>query len=156
MDATWNEHLDTIQESLRQFKPEVALASCFVALILLSFFTQRHRIFLVTTILGVGMSAVFLVTGHLDTIPLFGGMLRHDGLSVWLRLLIDCAAIFTCLLSTKALKKSSAYFTILSAVVLGAHILAMSNHFVMIFMALELVSIGSYALAGFLFSRPAS
>jgi NADH-quinone oxidoreductase subunit N len=50
----------------------------------------------------------------------------------------------------------SEYYSVILAVLLGAHLLAMSMNLIMVFISLELVSIGSYILAGVSFSKKAS
>ena len=47
----------------------------------------------------------------------------------------------------------SEYYALLLAIVLGAHILVMSTNLIMVFISIELISISSYVLAGFSFSR---
>lgn len=50
-------------------------------------------------------------------------------------------------------RRLSEYFALLLSVVLGAHLLVMSINFLMIFISLEMISLGSYVLAGFSFSK---
>ena len=50
----------------------------------------------------------------------------------------------------------SEYYALILAVVLGSHLLVMSMNLIMVFLSLELISISSYVLAGFSFSRKGS
>ncbi len=82
-------------------------------------------------------------------------MLRHDGFSTYLKILIDVAGIFTVLMTWRNQKQQhlSEYYALVITVVLGAHLLVMSINFVTVFISLELISISSYVLTGFSFSR---
>ena len=82
-------------------------------------------------------------------------MLRHDSFSAYLKILIDIAGILTVLMTWRNPKQQhlSEYYALVITVVLGAHLLVMSNNFVTVFISLELISISSYVLTGFSFSR---
>ncbi len=158
MGANWNERLDAIQGSLIYFLPELALVVLFVALIIASFVTQKQRTLLMITAAGHLVSLVLgLVQDLSDHVILFDGMLRHDGLATWLKVLVDAGVVFTCLLTTaRPQVRPGEYFAVLTGVAIGAHLLVMCNNFLMIFIALEVVSIGSYVLAGFAFNKQGS
>jgi NADH-quinone oxidoreductase subunit N len=71
--------------------------------------------------------------------------------------MIDIAAILTCLLSFEKRKSLAAeYFAFLLAATLGAHLLVMTSHFAVVFISLELISISSYILAGYSFTKAGS
>ena len=82
-------------------------------------------------------------------------MLRSDSFSAYLKILIDVGGIFTVLMTWRNQKQEhlSEYYALVITVVLGAHLLVMSTNFVTVFIALELISISSYVLTGFSFSR---
>ena len=82
-------------------------------------------------------------------------MLRNDDFSAYLKILIDAASILTVLMTWRNKKqlRLSEYYALLMGAVLGAHLLVMSMNLVTIFISLELISIASYVLAGFSFSK---
>jgi hypothetical protein len=68
-----------------------------------------------------------------------------------LELLFDLACVFTVLMTWRRQNEQlrlSEYYAVILAVLLGAHLLAMSLNLLMVFISLELISIGSYILAG--------
>ena len=96
------------------------------------------------------------LSGRLQTpTDLFNNMLRSDSFSAYLKILIDIGGIFTVVMTWRNQKQEqlSEYYALVITVVLGAHLLVMSMNFVTIFIALELISISSYVLTGFSFSR---
>ena len=74
----------------------------------------------------------------------------------YLKILIDVVRIFTVLMTWRNQNEQlrlSEYYAVVLAVLLGAHLLVMSMNLVTVFISLELISIGSYILTGFSFSR---
>lgn len=85
-------------------------------------------------------------------IKLFNGTLKVDSFSSYLKLLCDIGAILTLLMSFQkdVIKDHHAeYATLITAILLGAHLLLMSTNYVILFLGLEMISLSSYALAAF-------
>ncbi|MBA4055272.1 MAG: NADH-quinone oxidoreductase subunit N [Marivirga sp.] len=83
-------------------------------------------------------------------------MLRSDDFSAYMKMIFDAAGIMTVLMTWRRQKKQthlSEYYALLLAIVLGAHLLVMSMNLIMVFVSLELISISSYVLTGFSFSK---
>ncbi|HYC84829.1 MAG TPA: NADH-quinone oxidoreductase subunit N, partial [Chryseosolibacter sp.] len=90
---------------------------------------------------------------------LFGNMVSNHGFSDFLKLLVDFSAILTCIMAfdrSQIFRHRNEFVFLLVTVVLGAHLLLMSNHLLMIFLSMEVVSIGSYILVAFSFDKFAS
>jgi NADH-quinone oxidoreductase subunit N len=89
-----------------------------------------------------------------EPVNLFAGMLRTDGFSAYLKLLIDLSGIFTALMTWRntKIRHLPEYYALIITVGLGAHLLVMSTNLVMVFISLELISISSYVLTAFSFS----
>lgn len=88
---------------------------------------------------------------------LFGEFIRSDQYSAYFKILIDIGAILTVLMSLRSKeiseKFNAEFYTLLLAAVLGAHLLVMSSNLIMVFISLELLSISSYVLAGYSFTK---
>ncbi|MBP7690387.1 MAG: NADH-quinone oxidoreductase subunit N [Anaerolineales bacterium] len=102
---------------------------------------------------GLVLSVALLVT--LPTVNgqmIFGGMLRNDLTAFIFRMLFLFAGALTALISVDAptLGRAGEYYVILIAAVLGMGLMAASADLIMLYLAIELTSIGLYALAGFL------
>ena len=128
------------------------IAAGFLKLKNISFYTiMAAAIFIstcVATLVGAGP-----VTG------LFQNMLVLDGFSVYMKVLLNLGAIFTCILSLhheNTRRYPTEFAALLITLVLGGHFLLMSANLLMVFISLEIVSISSYVLAGFAFSRKGS
>lgn len=155
MVQQWNEQLDNISGSFRHFIPEIILVSFFLLLLLLALFKTNKNILLACGVLGFAASTVSLFYDgiQIQTI-IFTGLLKVDGLATYLKILMGISGILTCLMSFyKPKEHTSEYFAMLFAVVLGGYLLVMSTHFLMIFLSLELISISSYVLAGYSFTK---
>lgn len=112
------------------------------------------------TLLGLGISTVLLLpmwqvaNPNAFAITLGGqGSFTADPLSVVFRAFILLSAAFTVLMSMRYIRQSSLttaeFYVLLLAATLGAMLLAGSSEMVMIFIALEMLSIASYLLSGY-------
>lgn len=86
---------------------------------------------------------------------LWGGMIRHDMVTLVFRVMFLVALIITSLISmdVKGLQRSE-YYALLVSATIGFSLMAAGSDLIMIYVALETASISSYALAGF-FTRSA-
>lgn len=154
-----NEQLSGITESVAFVIPELILSLGILVLLLTGLFLKKANLFRVITIGLVAASAIFTArTGFQLKLVLFNGMLQRDGFGQFLMLLVDVSVVLTCLISGKEEEKRQwpEYFALLLSVALGSHLLLMSTNFIMVFLSLELVSISSYVLAGYAFSKQGS
>src|SRR5687767_9586825 len=151
----WNDQLNIIGESLPFILPELILALTILFLLTAGLFKPGSSLLLICTIVGFIASLVVTSGQPLDTtIPLFNGMLKLDGLSGYLKILIDVAGILTCVMSRDRTREhASEYFTLIVSVAFGGHLLLMSTDFLMVFLSLEFISISSYVLAVYAFNK---
>jgi len=152
--------LNGIRESLPAFIPEVLLSGAIVAMLVCGMIFRKHdrAAFFHGLALLFFLGGIFIVSldQQAEAIELFGNMIRSDRFSSYLKILIDTAAVLTVFMSWRNQldkKYLPEYYALIFAVVLGAHLLVMSINFIMVFISLELISIPSYVLAGFLFSK---
>ena len=86
--------------------------------------------------------------------PAFGGMLMVDGFATFFRVLVIAVGILTVFPSYRFLARQDAetgeYHALLLFSIAGQCLMAASNDLIMIFIGLEISSIASYVLAGYL------
>ncbi|HYI76459.1 MAG TPA: NADH-quinone oxidoreductase subunit N [Chryseolinea sp.] len=153
------EQLELIRSSFKFFVPELVLISAILIVLITGLLKKEARplytfLSLATFITSL-VSTVVIWPADPAPAELFYNMLQSDGFSAYLKILIDCAGIFTVLMTWRNSKQEqlSEYYTLVITVSLGAHLLVMSVNFVSVFIALELISISSYVLTGFSFSK---
>jgi NADH-quinone oxidoreductase subunit N len=152
------EQLELTWMSFKFFIPEVVLISAVLLLLVIGLVKQQAKgllTFLSFSAVVVSLLAIIFFWPIETPTGLFYNMLRSDRFSAYLKILIDVGGIFTVLMTWRNQKQEqlSEYYALVITVVLGAHLLVMSNNFVTVFISLELISISSYVLTGFSFSR---
>jgi len=154
------EKLELIGMSLSFFIPELVLTSGILLVVFIGLI-KREKDSLLTIVSILIFTSSFLSIAlnwpaYASPNRLFGGLVRSDDFSAYLKLLFDIAAILSAVMTWRKTNNQlhlSEYYALMMAVVLGAHILVMSTNLIMVFVSLELISISSYMLAGFSFSR---
>jgi NADH-quinone oxidoreductase subunit N len=150
-----NQQLDAIGNSLSFFIPEIILASGIVIILFAGLFKINPRVLLLCAV-AVLISTIYFVlkTDFNSSVPIFNDWLRVDGLGSYLKLLMSLAGIVTILLSRETSERHpSEYCSLILGVVLGGNLLVMSHNLLIVFLSLEIISICSYVLAGFSFSK---
>jgi NADH-quinone oxidoreductase subunit N len=154
-----HEKLEWITLSLSYVAPELMLVLGIVVLVIFSVL-KKWQYNLPTNVLAlalvciVSLSSFSLWMTSESSVLLFNGMLRHSPLAGYCRLLVDAATILTIVLSWKNnVYRRAEYYALLLTVLLGAHLLVMSVNFVMLFLAIELISLPSYVLAAWGFQK---
>lgn len=88
---------------------------------------------------------------------LFGGMLVFDNFAVFLKIFlyafITLVIVLTLLTRIPDKEDSADFYTLLFGSTLGMSLMASSNHLLMVFIGIEMASLPSYAMAGFLKGR---
>jgi NADH-quinone oxidoreductase subunit N len=86
--------------------------------------------------------------------PAFGGMLLIDGFATFFRLLVLVVGALTIIMSRPYFEREGAesgeYYALLLFSIVGQCFMASANELIMIFLGLEISSISSYVLAGYL------
>jgi NADH-quinone oxidoreductase subunit N len=90
-------------------------------------------------------------------VDLFGGMLVFDDFAIFLKIFlyafITLVVLLTLLTRIPDKEDSADFYCLLFGSTLGMSIMASSNHLLMVFIGIEMASLPSYALAGFLKGR---
>jgi NADH-quinone oxidoreductase subunit N len=149
--------IQEIQSSIPFFVPELMLSATFMLVLIGEIITKRSSYVGFGIITAVGLAATLFLSFQLYKVPdtsLFFRMIVVDRFSIFFRIVCTFSALLIVLFSmnSKELRKYSAgeYYCLLIAVTLGMSLLASSTNLLMIWLALELVSIPSYLLSGFL------
>lgn len=164
--------LPTADSSLGAFSPELCLCATILVLLLIRLFNSGRRVDLFWVMLiGTGIAMVASspwkhlgshppAPGALDAVTrmeIFTGMLVYDAFTVYVRsVLIGFAflfAIFTKLSGIPDREDGADVYTLVLGSTLGMCLMASANHLLMVFMAVEMASVPSYALAGMLKGR---
>ncbi|MES3018472.1 MAG: NADH-quinone oxidoreductase subunit N [Bacteroidota bacterium] len=149
---------DTVN-SLNFFYPEIVLVAGFLLVILADLFFSKTRpqlaflITFLTLLISAALNVYMLGRGYMQ---LFGGMVILDHPAVLFKLIFCFISILFVLFVRyhKALQNSRKgtgdLFSILMAVQLGLNLMVMSQNLLMIYLSLEMVSVGSYLMVGYL------
>jgi NADH-quinone oxidoreductase subunit N len=137
--------------------PEMILSGVLVVMLLLDLVVEETRKYLVGTVAGLGLlgSMIPIVTlalqGHHDR-EMFGGAYVVDPFALVLKALFILSGYVVLLIATTYIEEGDYYegefsFLIVSAI-LGMVVMASARDLITIFIALELLSIPGYLLAG--------
>jgi NADH-quinone oxidoreductase subunit N len=143
--------------SLRFFAPEAIVCATFLAAILFDVVTRGRRQAGTAGVAVVGLAlAAAASVPLLDAAPtlLFSGMIALDPFGAFFKIFIAAVSIVIVLISlgTRPLTErfQGEFIAAMLATVLGAMLFASSVNMVMIYLTLEMLSLPSYILAGFL------
>ena len=138
--------------------PEILLASLALALLVIEllFPKQQHQMVPMAALVGLvcvlGTVLVNFHSPHLGT-ETFNGLLRHSRDGQIMRVFFLLAALMVCLLARVSLAKQSMprveFYHIVLVVTAGMMLLAQSNNLLLLFVALETVTIGLYILVSY-------
>jgi len=166
--------------SLALFAPELTLCVAIVAMLLVRVFDlSRWLDDILQRWLGIGFAFLFTLGGSLvalglaapwlhlnegsgitDRVEIFTGMLVYDPLAIYLRaillLFVALFAIFTKLSGIPDQEDGPDIYTLVLGATLGMCLMVSANHLLIIFLAVEMASVPSYALAGILKGRSIS
>jgi NADH-quinone oxidoreductase subunit N len=169
---------DTLSVSLPLFRVELALAVTVVLLLLCRMLPVLRHLDAAAVALGGVCFAAWFGWSDLRGLPgspwlvaaadaatplrqeLFGGLLVFDPLTAYVRLLLAgflaAYIIFTRVSGIPDREDGADFYVLVLGSALGMCLMASANHLLMVFMAVEMASVPSYALAGLLKGRKAS
>ncbi len=152
-------------DSLLHFSPEILIVIFAAAVIILDLVVKNRESVAVAHLALVGClctlaAVLFIHFSFRNPVSLFEGMIRLDEFSTFFKILLLLATAATILFSLRSeeldAKLKGEYYALLLAITLGMFLMASSTNLLMIFIALETVSLTSYILAGFLTHSPRS
>src|SRR5690242_2296079 len=143
------------QDALR-FLPEIILTVAGTLLMVLGAIVKRRGapIFGHLSIVALLGALAGALAAHQHAGLAFGGMLSVDGFATFFRILVIAVGILTVLPSYRFLVRQEAeageYHALLLFSIAGQCLMAAANDLIMVFIGLEISSIASYVLAGYL------
>lgn len=153
----------TDQSSLGLFQPEMILCVTVVAMLFVRLFSWGQRFDVFYLALAGSVSALLVAapwtlwTESIERTEIFTGMLVYDGLTVFIRgillFFLVLFLLFTKLSGIPDQEDAPDIYTLVFGSTLGMCLMASANHLMMVFMAVEMASVPSYALAGMLKGR---
>lgn len=158
---------DALGGDLLLFLPELVVCGGVVLLLVCRLVPALDRLHLGSVALAVLAAAlVVAVAPHLEpgvgtprppNTSFFGGMLVHDAFGDFVRVVLLAAALLTVgltlLTGIPDRDDSGDFHVLLLGGTLGMLLMAQANHLLMVFIGVEMASLPSYALAGFLKGR---
>ncbi len=146
------------------FLPELLVCAGIILLLLcrlVKVLDRTHLGGLAMAVLGVAtFAAAFQMmgaAGNVRSSTYFAGMLAADPFAAFLRTFLPAATLLTVMLTRLTgipdREDSGDFYTLLLGGSLGMMLMASTNHLLMLFIAVEMASLPSYALAGFLKGR---
>jgi NADH-quinone oxidoreductase subunit N len=151
---------DGLERDLFAFLPELVLCGTIVAMLFARLFTSLNRVHLgwfalAMTVLALTAALCFWDSdGPLEGTPRFAGLLVFDSFGLYFRVfLLAFLALLIWLSLVTGIpdrEDSADYNTLLMGGILGMMLMASTNHLLTLFVAIEMASVPSYALAGFL------
>ncbi len=148
--------LNTI-ESLKYFLPEMVLALTTLAILLADLVVKKGKKAPLSALMIAGLAAAGILTVSgpaLHGSALFLGMISIDPFALFFKLIFIATALLVTVFSLQSREIEEQYFgeylAFIVATTFGAALLASATHMLMVFLALELVSVPCYVLAGYI------
>jgi NADH-quinone oxidoreductase subunit N len=151
-----------LSRDLSLFIPELILCATIVGMLLARLVGRTKRIHLVPAAFMASAFVLVYALSMWDKVEgrgtaIFSGMLVADRFGVYVRIFLAaflCLSLWLSMLTGIPDREDSAdYSTMLLGGILGMMLMASANHLLMAFIAIEMASLPSYALSGFLKGR---
>lgn len=151
--------IQDILDSVAYFTPELSIAICFLLVIIIDLFLKKsEKIVFSLSMLGILSSGIFLYL-QLDSVQgtniLFNGMYAlNKNIIIFKLLSLFAAALSLIFFSqdkklTNHTKGINDFYTIFLGALLGVLILISSAHLLMVFIAIEMISLASYLMVSY-------
>ncbi|HUE17102.1 MAG TPA: NADH-quinone oxidoreductase subunit N [Planctomycetaceae bacterium] len=156
---------NTTQVSLVLFLPELTLCATIVVLLLvrlcnLDRIIRPVGVSLVGGLIALGIAGkefYDLADGVQSATPIFTGLLAYDQFTVFFRLFLITFVILvtalTALSGIPDLEDGPDFYTLLFGATIGMLLMASTNNLLILFLGIEMASVPSYAMVGFLKGR---
>ena len=141
---------------LFRFSPELLLMAAGTLLMIFEAITspKQKRGLPIFAFVALLAAIALAVAGASDPGPAFNRMLQVDGFATFFRVLVMAVGAVTILISTNYLKQAGheggEYYSLVLFSIVGQCLMATANELIMIFIGIEVSSIATYVLAGYL------
>ena len=156
-------NFENLTISLQLIKPEIALSILLVVVVLFDLiFDNRKNVLPIISIIGLLITAYFVVQQFgLDTFAFetgkFGlGLVAVDSFAAIFKLIVLLSSIFIILFSVTSNEiisiddRQGEYYTLILGMILGMFLVSSAADLILIYLSIELLSLSSYILAGYL------
>ena len=149
--------LTELQKSLSLFKPESALLITFLMTLAGDLiFRKSEKLTANITLIGFVVTGFFLFSECNDgSTTIFSGMLAVDSFAKFFKIIILLSSIIVVIMSlfSKELfdgkRPMGEYYMLITSATFGMFLLSSATNMIMIYLAIEIMSISSYILAGY-------
>lgn len=155
MNVSISNILDQIIASIPLFKPELSLIIGFIVCIFTALFLEKRwkNSTFIACMMTLGVALYYLLSQLSTTGTGFSDMWLIDRWSIYARLVVLASTgIIAIFLQQRHPKNNGDIYAVLVATTLGIHVLSATSNWLMAFIGIEMVSIGSYVMVGY-FSR---
>jgi len=151
----------TLLENIQAIYPEIALSLTLVALVIYNLiFNKENKLLPLISLAGLAIAFILVVSSFGNVKAAFvtinqAPSLSIDSFSSFFKLLILISTAFIVLfsISSKEIKSCSdrhgEYYSLIFGMVIGMFIMVSATDLILIYLSLELLSLSSYVLAGF-------
>lgn len=149
--------MNEVQQSLRLFRPELALTAALLLVVLVDAARPawRNAACRLLTVAGLGVALALCLPLQGQSALLFTGMVALDPLALFFKVLLIGASLLVILAFTFRNSRElhgqgqGEFYALLLAVTLSNVLLATSNDLAMMYLSLEMVSITSYVMVAY-------
>lgn len=148
--------LEGLENSMSLFKPEIALLATFVLAIILDLIFKKVRnVSAAVSFVGFAVAGAFLLDQTADPSNAFSDLIVMDPFAKFFKIIILLSSIIVLFMSlfSKELyennRKMGEYYVLMVGMTFGMFLLASATNLIVIYLAIETMSISSYVLAGY-------
>ncbi|MGH7197969.1 MAG: NADH-quinone oxidoreductase subunit N, partial [Candidatus Omnitrophota bacterium] len=145
-----------MKQNFVYFLPELVLIGTIIVLFFVDFFIGMKKKGLYPAVAFLGIAGMMAANAYLTGRPslhFFSGMVTFDTMGHFFKYIFGAAGLLAIILSARSPEvervDQPSYYTLIVALTLGMMLLATANHLLMIYLALEMVSVLSYILSGY-------
>lgn len=145
-----------LQRSLALFVPEIILVAAFAVLIILDLIFQKSKYLTgVVAIIGFATAGIYMMLNPIGEQFGFWQLYVFDPFAQFFKYIFLLSGIAVVLISffsdelNKSDRTMGEYYTLLLGMTIGMFVIASSGNLILIYLALETMSLSSYVLAGY-------
>ena len=159
-------NIEILSSSLEFIKPEIALSLTLVLIVVIDLIIGKNKQFLpYVTIAGLLITGYFVAeqfgmnTFAFVTPPSSAGLVSIDAFGAFFKAIVVLSSLFVVLFSLTSSEiigceeRHGEYYTLILGMALGMFLMSSATDLILIYLSVELLSLSSYVLAGFIKTR---